>query len=695
MTALAAWIEAERGRFILWLPVAMASGILLYFSLPSEPPIWLGFALLAPPLVALLAFWRFLPARFVLALILFAALGFARAEWRTACMPPLMDIPYGAVPITGKLAAVDLLPNGRRITISPAYLNNTPVARAIHVKLREDDDTALMPGADISLRALLFKPERPAFPGAWDSGRDAFFSGLGASGFALGEVTVTAPPKNTGVTVWLRGIRESIATKILAVLPVSTGSVAVTLLTGFQQEMPTEERQNFIAAGLAHLLAVAGLHVGIVMGLFFAASRFLLTRHEAAALRLPAKAFAAIIALAAGVAYAMLTGAHLPILRSLAMASLVTLAIISKRLAISLRGLSLAAIVILLATPEAILGVSFQMSFSAVLALIAGHAATRSWFYRLQKKPTLAHRAISHVLALFITSTLAGGASMPFAVFQFQEIQPYWIFANLIAVPLTALWVLPLGLLALALMPFGGAALALIPMGWGIGIIVWLTGVIAAWPGAMLHIKPMSGLAILLIAGGLAWLCLWRSAPRFLGLAAMLAGLLVYLAYRPPDLLISSDAKLIALQLHPGGGDGGVGGGGPAAIVLFRQPKATSFIVSQWQAVWNGVAFTPADTLQCDHGFCRPPSRYNNIIVALTPPFADCPAATLVVSPRPLRGVCGGQGRVVVDRFTVWRNGAVAAWVTPTSVRLRTDREVEGSRPWVLPWPAVYRTDNK
>jgi competence protein ComEC len=687
MAALAAWIEAERGRFILWLPVAMASGILIYFNLAAEPPLWLGFGLLLPPLLALLVFWRHLAARFILALLLFGALGFARAEWRTASEPPLMQIPYGAVAVTGELAAIDPLPNGRRITISPACLSNMPVARAVHVKLRGDDDTALAPGAEISLRAILFKPERPAFPGAWDSGRDAFFSGLGASGFALGGIVVIAPPKNAGVTVWLRGLRESIAAKILAVLPVSTGSVAVTLLTGFQQDMPSQERQNFIAAGLAHLLAVAGLHVGIVMGLFFAVSRFLLTRHEPTTLRLPAKAVAAIIALLAGAAYAMLTGAHLPILRSLAMASLVTLAILSKRLAISLRGLSLAAIIILLATPEAILGVSFQMSFSAVLALIAGHAAMRSWFYRLQKKQTHAHSAIGHVLALFITSTLAGGASMPFAVFQFQEIQPYWIFANLIAVPLTALWVLPLGLLALALMPLGGAALALIPMGWGIGLIVWLTSVIAAWPGAMLHIKPMSGLAILLVAGGLTWLCLWRSAPRFLGLTAMLAGLLVYMAYRPPDLLISSDAKLIALQVYPGRG--------PSTIILFRQPKATSFIVSQWQAVWNGVPFTPADTLQCNNGFCRPPSRYSNIIVALTPPFADCPAATLVVSPKPLRGVFGGQGKMVVDRFTVWRDGAVAAWVTPTSVRLWTDREVEGNRPWVLPWPASYTNHNQ
>jgi competence protein ComEC len=680
MQALAAWIEAERGRFVLWLPIATAIGILIYFNLGTEPPIWLGTILLLPVL-PLIVFWRHPAARLIFALALFGGLGFARAEWRTACEPPLTTIPYGAVAITGRLAAIDLLPSGRRLTIDKAQLNGAAVDRFIHIKLRNDDDTALAPGAAIAVRALLFKPQRPAYPGAWDAGRDAFFSGLGASGFALGDVTVTALPGNDGISVRLRALREAIAANIMRVLPVNTGGVAVTLLTGFQEQMPAAERESFIAAGLAHLLAVAGLHVGIVMGLFFAASRYLLTRNEIAALRLPAKALAAIIALAAGGAYAALTGAHLPILRSLAMGSLVTLAVLAKRQAVSLRGLALAAIAILLVTPEAILGVSFQMSFSAVLALIAGHAATRNRFFRQHNVNAAQHWVLNHISTLFFTSLLAGGASMPFAIFQFQQIQPYWILANLVAVPLTALWVLPLGLLALALMPFGAAFLALVPMAWGISIIVWLATIIAAWPGAMLQIKPMSGLAILLIAAGLAWLCLWRSTPRFFGLAFMLAGLLVYMAYRSPDVLISSDAKLIALA-------------SPSGVILFRQKKATGFVVAQWRAVWNGAAFTPADTLQCGGAFCRPPTRFNNVIIALAPPYPGCPVAVLVISPQPLHGTCKGGGRVVVDRFTVWQVGAIAAWMAPGTVRLQTDRQDQGSRPWVLPWPAEYGSND-
>jgi competence protein ComEC len=131
-----------------------------------------------------MVFWRYPPARLILALLLFAAIGFARAELRTASEPPLTSIPYGAVAITGKLAAIDLLPGGRRITIAAASLDNSPIARAIHVRLRADDATILVPGARIAVRALLFKPERPAYPGAWDAGRDAFFNGIGASGLA-------------------------------------------------------------------------------------------------------------------------------------------------------------------------------------------------------------------------------------------------------------------------------------------------------------------------------------------------------------------------------------------------------------------------------------------------------------------------------------------------------------------------------
>ncbi len=683
----AGWVEAERGRFILWLAVAMGVAILVYFALPAEPPLWLGPALALPALAVLLAGWRWPPLRFVAALALAGGLGFTRAEWRSAAEPPLLTVPYGAVAVTGTVAAVTPLPMGQRLTLADATLDGGPVLpRTLRVRLRNADPATPAAGAKVSLKAMLFRQDRPAYPGAWDFGRDAFFQGLGASGFALTDITIAQDPPPAPLATWLANLRAGIAARIIAVLGVPDGSVAVTLLTGLSQAMPAAERQAFVAAGLAHLLAVAGLHVGIVMGLVFGASRFLLTRPERLALHLPSKPAAAVLALLAGAGYAALTGAHLPILRSLAMASLVTLGVLAGRRAISLRGLALAALLIMLATPEAVVGVSFQMSFSAVLALIAGYAAARDGFAWLYQGHWT-RRTGGHVAALAFTSLLAGGASMPFAAYQFQQIQPYWILANLVAVPLTAFWVMPFGLAALALMPFGLAAPALIPMGWGIAPIVWMTARIAAWPGAMLQIPKMPDAAILLFAFGLAWLGLWRSRARFAGLAFMAAAALVYATVRPPDALVSPDGRLIAVRTAP-------------AILLLRQHKAAAYTLAQWRPVWAGTPLIPLDPRTpppgavCDAAGCTIAAGAGSLRLVFAAPVAGCGSAALVLSPVPLRGACDAAGRIVIDRFSVWHDGAIAVWIAAAGPRLRSDRQVQGQRPWVPAWPQ-WRTQNE
>jgi competence protein ComEC len=371
--------------------------------------------------------------------------------------------------------------------------------------------------------------------------------------------------------------------------------------------------------------------------------------------------------LLAGAAYALLTGAHLPILRSLAMASLATLGVFVGRRVLSLRGLALAALVLMLATPETVLGTSFQMSFSAVAALISGYAAVQHFFTRFHASRSRLGNMVMHVIGLAYTSLLAGGASMPFAAYQFQQIQPYWIPANILAVPLTAFWIMPLGLLSLALMPLHAAALALIPMGWGIGLIVWVTAHIATWPGALLRIAPMPSAAILLIAAGLAWLCIWRSAPRLAGVPLMAAGVVLALLTRPPDALVSTDAKLIAMRSG-------------TTVFLITQPRASHFTLEQWQNVWGDTPLTPG---QCNGTACR----LGPILFTSTRPLAGCGDAALALSPVQLLEACGQMP--VIDRLSTYRNGATAAWITPHGVVLRTDRQVQGNRPWVLPYPQL------
>src|SRR6185437_11966697 len=180
----------------------------------------------------------------------------------------------------------------------------------------------------------------------------SFYSGLAGVGFALGyaERLAEAPPQ--GAARWIQWLRDTIQARFMAAVPGAAGAVSATLLTGLTSGIPETDRAAFRDSGLAHLLAVAGLHVGIIMGFAMALTRTGLALSERAALRWPCRQIAALAALAMGGFYTVLTGSQVPMLRSFAMATLFTLAILAGRRAVSMRGLALAAVVVILAAPN-------------------------------------------------------------------------------------------------------------------------------------------------------------------------------------------------------------------------------------------------------------------------------------------------------------------------------------------------------
>lgn len=655
----ARWVEAEQGRFFLLLPIVMGGAILVYFRLPAEPPLWLGGVLVALSGSALAAGWRHPYLRFAAFLVLAGGLGFARAEWRTASLPPMVQVPTGVSALSGFVFRVEPLPSGARVLLRDPQINGgSALHRYVRIKLKAGD-VPPAPGSFVKCYAMLFVPGAPAYPGGWAQRRDFYFANIAAEGSAITTLWMMRAAPSDHLFDLLQEVRAKIARTILTTLPLSTGAIAVTLFTGDEQIIPAVERQDFVLAGLAHILAVAGLHVGIVMSLIFILTRWLLSRNTWVALHWPCKPVAAVIALAAGGGYALLTGGHLPILRSLDMACLVTLGVVVGRQAISLRGLAIAAMTLMMMTPEAVLSASFQMSFSAVAALIAGYEAIHPLWSRLRSRRRQMDKFALVVAELALTSLLAGGASMAFAAYQFQQITPYWIPANLIAVPLTALWIMPLGLLGLACIPLHLSWLFFYPMGWGIGVIVWVVQHIASWPDAQIIVPLVPVSAILLYAVGLAWLCIWRSKLRLVGAGVILLGLGLAISAPPPDILVSADARLIAIR-----NDG--------KIFLIAQRRYEKYTQEQWRQVWGTNPLIPA---RCDADICHlGPILYAN--VALT----DCQGAGVVVSPVPQPGC---KGAAVLDASRAARDGALAAWVGAKGItRLCSDKEWQGDRPW-------------
>ena len=707
LPVLRAALLIERDRLALWLPVCVGIGDAAYFALRAEPARWpaIGFAVAA--LAALGLGRRSEACRIGAAAVLAASLGFVAAGLATDRAPPMPELPHTAGIVSGRIGAIELFADGsRRVTFErPAIGDDPPMLRHLRVRLRADDAQAVSIGDAVTLRAMLRAPAPPALPGGRDLQREAFFSGLGGSGYALGAIKLGQRNEIAGGGLGARwqAMREAIAARITAILPGPRGAIAATLLTGISSAIPAEDRAAFAVSGLAHLLAVAGLHLGIVMGLTMGAVRMLLALWEYAALRLPTRQVAALVALGAGAFYMALTGMHLPTVRSLAMAALGVLALLLGRRAVSMRGLGLAALIVLLAAPDSLLEVSFQMSFAAVLALIAGYEALRPVMTRMAGDGGWRRRIGLHAAALFLTSLLAGAASTPYAAYHFGHIQFYFILANLIAVPMTALWVMPEGLLSLALMPFGLERLALLPMGWGIDVILWLARHVDALPAASVAVRAMPLWALGIVSFGLIWLCLRRGRWRLLGLLPLGVALLTPWLCRPPDLLVSPDARLIAMRT--GSPEG-------ARLILEEGAGASPITLSDWRqslAIETPPFYMPETgrdgPISCDASMCRIVLRGQAVLLlreqargrasrVVTGPAAsslagiDCGQVALLLSAAPIRGICRDRPRI--DRFTVWREGAQAVWIGSSGVSIRSDRDVRGLRPWI-PVPGKRR----
>ncbi|MBC9175461.1 ComEC/Rec2 family competence protein [Roseomonas ludipueritiae] len=686
-------LASEWERLPLWLPIGMGAGILLYFSLQHEPglsALWWAAALILGAVVLVprrpLSAWALGMAGMV-------ALGFGVAGWQTQRLPPIIDLPSKAVVVEGVVEAVDPLPEGVRVTLArPRLSTDGPdLPRNLRIRLRKKDPLTPVPGDHLRVRALVREPAPPAFPGAWDFQRGAYFQGLGGSGFAIGAAERLGEPLPASPFVRLRGV---IGAQVSAEIAGGAGAVSMALLTGSQSAIPEADMAAMRDSGLAHLLSVSGLHIAIVMGLSFGAVRFLLALVPWLALRCDGKAVAAPGSLVVGLGYVLLTGSQVPMLRSFAMAALVTLGILLGRRALSLRALALAAVAVLLMQPDAVTGPSFQMSFAAVMVLIAGSEWTGPFMARWRAHKEWWRKPVLMLLGLTLTSILAGLATTPYGLHHFGRLQIYGVVANALAIPLTSVLVMPAGMLALALMPFGLEGLALAPMGWGVEGILWVARTVAGWPGAALSATPIPPWGLGLISLGMLWLCLWQRPWRLLGLPMMLVGSLSAAWMTPPDILVSADARLIAFRTAHG-------------VYLQRGSGASSLVRESWLRNWAEEEVVPVPlqgrtedgTLDCTPAACRFQPRPNSAAALLlraektrakeaAPPIqasAHCGEAAVLLSPEPIRGRC--RGAAEVDRFTVWRSGSHAIWLEANGPRIISDRDWRGRRPWVPPPP--------
>ncbi|OWY17392.1 hypothetical protein B6V73_06890 [Thioclava sp. JM3] len=538
-----------RAQLFLWMPVALGGGVGAYFTLKVEPG-WLiyltALAICAISLTLWLrgAVWFRLPA----ALIALAALGLLLAGLRAhlVAAPVLQYRYYG--PVAGRIVKIDRARSDLiRLTLDQVRIDrvapgNTPAR--VRVTLHGDQsEFTPEPGAQVMLTANLSPPPPPAAPRDYDFRRTAWFDRLGAIGYTRAPVMRVAPPDPGDWAMAAHRARMRLSTAIQARIAGQPGAVAAALMTGDRSGLSEASREAMRRSGLAHLIAISGLHMGILAGFVFGLVRYGLALAGRPALIWPTKKLAAIAALIAASAYLWLAGPAVSTQRAWIMVSIMLLAVLFDRRALSLRTVALAATLLLIWQPESLTAPGFQMSFAATTALIV---MLGPWTRAARYLPRLLRPA----LMLVATSLIAGAATAPIVAAQFHRLSEYGVLANLFAVPAMGLVIMPMGVLAALLAPFGLSGPALWAVGQGTAWILRVARWVSDLDGSVLAIVQPGPYVLPLIALGALGLILTRGAGRTASIGLIATACVFWLRAddERPALLIAPEGRQVGVM---------------------------------------------------------------------------------------------------------------------------------------------------
>lgn len=543
-------MRAQRGALFGWVPVCLAFGIGGYFSLGFEP----SFVQLAT--VALLGLVCAMCARLlpepvqpfaVAGMLVCAGVLLAAGRAHSVAGPVLEFRYYGAV--EGRIIAIDRSQSDAlRLTLDNVVLDRVPPARTpqrVRLSLHGDRsaDIAAEPGLRVMVTGHLSPPSGPVEPGGFDFQRHAWFVRLGAVGYARTPLMGVAEPQ-VGLGVFK--LRMAASARIQAVLGGDVGGFAAAITTGDRSAISQAALDALRASNLAHLLAISGLHMGLMSGVVFAALRLAFALVPPVALRVPARSIAAGGALIAAAGYLALSGGNVATQRAFIMVGVALFALMIGRRAISLRGVAIAATIVLVLRPEALMGPGFQMSFAATTALVAVFGWMRDG------QIPLGPRWLQPVLAVVVSSAVAGFATAPIAAAHFNAIAQYGLLANLASVPLMGVLIIPAAVVAVVLAPFGLEAVGLWAMSLGVRWILSVAHFVADLPQARTYVVGPGGWVLPLLALGFLTLLLWRGRLRWGGAVAMVASFVVWSGAERPAVLVSDTGTLVGVMTSDG-----------------------------------------------------------------------------------------------------------------------------------------------
>lgn len=686
--------DLDDGRGFLWWPVAAAVGAALYFAPTCEPsPTDLMLAGLGLLAVLVLIARRPLAMPYWAILMGLACAGFLHSALVTRLATHPVFPFERTVTVHARVVAVEDRGKGAaRLLLQPAEIDPRPrngLPPLVRVTTRGEVPA---PGEAVTVLARLAPPMPPPLPGGYDFARVAWFAGVGASGFAYGAVKPwpESPPPNTWLT-FLSGIetvRVAAAGRIRAALPGDTGAIAAALIVGDRAGISEATNEAMRVAGVSHVLSISGMHMSLVAAFLFGGIRLILALIPPLALTLPIKKIAAMLSMLGTSAYFVVSGMDVPAERSMITVAVSLLAVLVDRRALSLRVIAVAALVTLALSPEAVMEPGAQMSFAAVVALMAGLEA---WRARRSEAVdggdvSLLARTVRRfalwLAAALAATVVAGLATLPMALYHFGRLAPLGMIANLVTEPLVSFLIMPMALIAALMMPLGLEGMPLAVMGAGIDTMIAVARVVAQWtPGGGLYGRPMGWTMLAVVAGGL-WICLWRGRKRWFGLVPVLVGLAFVGVGSPPALIVAGDGSQVLMRQQNG--------------IWHKIGGKDGFMLNVWMAAIGldpkEVQSLDRDTA-CDQEACLLEAAAGRPSVSVIGrPFAfgdDCAAVAIVVSGLEAPPWCRPTGALLDGRrlattgtltFDIEVNGAGAFDLKETGRVLGIPR-----RSWLAP----------
>lgn len=675
--------EIEQRRLFSWGCVCFGLGIALFFQADGRPALWapgLGLALCMAGAFRLRHHLAGSAACIALAAV-FAGFGAGALRVRSVDEPVLARTTITT--LAGFIETVDDRPEGKRVLLRVLSLQGIPDAqKPYEVRVSTRKAEGLAPGRFMEATARLLPPPQPAWPGGYDFARDAFYRRIGAVGSLTGSIRFPPPPRDPPwdlqLSAFIDTMRGVLTDRIASSIGGQAGAVGAALITGKRGLIDETTNDILRGAGIYHIVSISGLHMVLAAGTFFWLSRALLALVPALVLFWPVKKITAGVAMAGAVLYCVFSGADVASERSLIMTLVMFGAILVDRPALSIRNLAVSALIVLAREPEALLGPSFQMSFGAVAALIAGAPLLR--LKSEEKSPWLPYKiarwAAGSLLGLVGTTVIASIATAPFTAYHFQTINPLGLIGNALALPLVSAVVMPCAVVGVLAYPFGLDRLIWQVMGLAVSKVLDVSAWVNGLEGSTVLVPAMGTGALLAFSAALLTATLFVSPLRRFAILPMAIGLALAAVPERFDMFIDRE------------GAGAMVRGDDGRLVLLGKPSR--FVVEEWLRADGDPRDAQDASLRqgsrCDRLGCVVERRdgrhvaFDSDILALE---EDCRRASVVLTR--IKPSAGCAAPLVLDKTTLEAQGATALRFADEGIVLHSVRHGRETRSWLKP----------